>query len=430
MNKRIWLYCLLYALIAACSSDEDDGQGTVVFHVAVDSVAAYSVTATITHNGSNRDSYCSFVVDGSVGNVQDVIDSYMSTLSEEAARYLALKWQRKKIVRLSGLLPQHTYTYIVFGLTEEGQQYGVPATVTFTTDISHIELQEYPMWKLNYEGFREHLYNYYACVGVEDNGPANENYFVAEYDVETINRFGSDAHFLPYIVEDYKNRLKQHSSDSAWEEDLLPRSGSSHHYAHLETGRTYVAYAVGITESGDFSGHYAKSEPFTIDEYPMLGGYADLVERNLVSTWLLDSEDEITSLTATLYEDVRNESILMRWKEFSILWKFSIIYTAKDASLTVRQQLMDESTYVKIDRTNVRGKLYLKGWYLDQHGDTVISSQTNIAHGELQSDGSYRFVPLMQETATGLALVLEKADYQTIIVPGAVLNMPFIMRKK
>lgn len=73
MNKRIWLYCLLYALIAACSSDEDDGQGTVVFHVAVDSVAAYSVTATITHNGSNRDSYYAYAVEGRVSNVRDEV---------------------------------------------------------------------------------------------------------------------------------------------------------------------------------------------------------------------------------------------------------------------------------------------------------------------------------------------------------------------
>jgi len=123
MNTKIWiLLCLpIFLLLSACSKEDDtDGDKQVLFHVTISDIEAYNATATITHNGSNRDYYYGFVVEGHVVNPMDEITKLISSPMAEAVFASPIN-QRKHVMKIGGLSPKKSFTFIVFGRNTDGQ---------------------------------------------------------------------------------------------------------------------------------------------------------------------------------------------------------------------------------------------------------------------------------------------------------------------
>ena len=154
---------LIITLIVGCVKDES--MENIVFHVDVSEIKAYSAMVTVTHNASNRDSYYGFTVKGAVDNIQSEIEDYLSTVQTSQLAE-AKHYQRKSVFSITGLSPQETYTFIVFGMNDDGLIYGEPSSTVFCTAKSNLFAQVNPNWEIEYMGnvvYNNNDYSDYRC---------------------------------------------------------------------------------------------------------------------------------------------------------------------------------------------------------------------------------------------------------------------------
>lgn len=412
MNKRIWLYCLLYALIAACSSDEDDGQGTVVFHVAVDSVAAYSVTATITHNGSNRDSYYAYAVEGRVSNVRDEVVRLLDGDRRQSVLASVMS-QRKHVTTLRGLSPSKDYTVIVFGLDASGQLYGEPAAATFTTAMPTFTPRENSGWTVAYEGHKVYHDWDYSLVSVTLQGDAEQRYILYTCTAGESAAYATMDAFIVHAIDDFTQKENSLEDRDFWLDASEVRIGSTNFYRYLEPG-DYEAFAIGLHTDGTPTGSYARCEPFRVDPYPYTEDYASLLGDD---HYFVDENDRWYFVTFS--PRIVNRSYNMtgwgNYDEFSIVVNFD----RNTSALTIPyQRVTSEPATVSFSDRSETGYIYLVGAYYNIQ-DHLRWTQENhtIAKGTLQSDGSYHFsnaftVSLSDEakaTKMGMTFVVQRS---------------------
>ena len=437
MNRIVFLRLCLIAsclyVLFACSDDDKYATQDVTFHVEVQEVGAGSVILLVTHNGTNRNYYCSFIMPGKVEDISQAISQYVADIDDDNW-WQYVKDQRKRIIKVGGLAGRQSYTCVVFGYSETGL-YGTPASITFTTEDGEWNAQEQTDWQLTYNAATIWKHNYYSDISVTMPDDCTEQYFVTEYETSAIESKGSIEEFISFAIDDYRQRIVNADEQSFWKEDLMPRSGSSHHYAHLSVGTEYTAFAIGLKSDGTPTGHYAKSEPFTVAKYPMTPYYQSLLYKSYVSTpWELRSNDGQTSQSVKLKELSRNESLAIEWEslQHGALNCFETGYSPEDGSLTIKSQLTNASTTDRIDGTKtgkiVSGEMHVVGWYINEQGDTLISQQADIARGERQDDGTYLFWQSFPGYRVGMGYVIyQKSDGSPILLHHTAINLPFKM---
>ena len=165
-------------LFVGCVKDES--MEDIVFHVDVSEINAYSATVTVTHNASNRDSYYGFTVKGAVDDIQSEIADFLSTVQTSQLAE-AIHFQRKSVFSITGLSPKETYTFIVFGMNDDGLRYGEPSSTVFCTTESNLCAQINPNWKIGYMGHVVYNNNDYSKINVNVLGNAEERFFLATY---------------------------------------------------------------------------------------------------------------------------------------------------------------------------------------------------------------------------------------------------------
>ena len=424
--QTLYMICglLLTGLATSCKNDDDNG--LVVFQVAVKSVDGDQVTLVVTHNGSNRDNYCGFALQGEVADVQQAISEYLASNSSPS-----LKEQKKKVIKLSGLAPHTTYTYIVFGLTNEHDLYGVTASITFATGDARWRAQVNDNWTVTYHGATLYSNNYYSHISVDVAEGSDEAYFVTDYMRDDVDSYDTEEAFISFAVDDHNRHWQAASKDDFWKEDFELYTASSQHYAHLLPTVEYVTYAIGLTSDGRPTGHYAKSEPYKVDAYPMLPAYQLLFYKSIVnSKWVLENEETGQQQECTLKEYTRNQSFGMCWDAltYNSLNRFEVLFSPTDQSLTINQCETDHGGVERIDGNIVSGDIHIMGWQKTEHGDTVLSQSPVITRGELQGE-SWLFKSAFTTGSSGMAYVIFKKDGTYIIHPHACISFPFIMRK-
>lgn len=132
---------LLSLALTACQKPEEPrpekpeiDQSTIVFGVKASALDVDGVTVTVTHNGTDNETYYGFYYTDIETPMANAINRVVSSFTGEGTDLAGVVTTgTTHITVLNGLEPQTTYRYVVFGLNEDGSTYGTPASVDFTT---------------------------------------------------------------------------------------------------------------------------------------------------------------------------------------------------------------------------------------------------------------------------------------------------------
>ncbi len=416
---------MLATLVVGCSKEEC--VENIVFNVAVSEVNSYNATMIVTHNATNDDAYYGFVVKGEVSDINYEIKKFLSHIDKTSLQQ-KVHYQRKQLIRVSGLVPNTTYTYIAFGMNGIGERYGRPAITEFTTLDSDMVASINPNWSVVYKGYVEHNYNDRSLVTVYVAGQVKERYVLATTPVDVIRRYERIEPFIDSAAMATLNKLQNQNSAEPWFEDNEIRTGSTNFYRVLTPG-DYMSCAIGLDEFGKPTGHYAMSEVFHVDEYPLDEAYA-----NLLDLWLLTDASYKTYLVS-FKEDVRNHSLIMvGWGNLTQpVVPILVSFDRKDGSISISEQLIFDN-YKKTfsDGVTLEGILSLRGTYVDEEGSRRNVNNVR-AEANLMPGGYYEFpgfVKTNQDTGqpykTAISLYIDGQERNAWY---ATMTFPFTMEK-
>lgn len=159
--KGILRFAALFAATAAifCCGKPDNGDGgktptdpslnqDLEFTLEVSETDATSAKIRVEHNGERSDTWYYFVTTDS--NIDKAILDEVEKVMKEGD--ITLQKSTGKNVTVKDLEAKTTYTFVVFGLSSEGEVYGTPADIEFTTKADITDLTESDEWTLSYEG--------------------------------------------------------------------------------------------------------------------------------------------------------------------------------------------------------------------------------------------------------------------------------------
>ena len=132
---------LLALALTACQKPEEPrperpeiDQSTIVFEVKASGLKVDGATVTVTHNGTDDETYYGFYYTDLETPVTNAINRVVSSFTEAGTDISGVVTTgTTHITILNGLEPLTTYRYVVFGLNEDASIYGTPASVDFTT---------------------------------------------------------------------------------------------------------------------------------------------------------------------------------------------------------------------------------------------------------------------------------------------------------
>lgn len=132
---------LLALALTACQKPEEPrpekpeiDQSTIVFEVKASALDVDGATVTVTHNGTDDETYYGFYYTDIETPMANAINRAVSSFTEAGTDISGVVTTgTTHITILNGLEPLTTYRYVVFGLNEDASIYGTPASVDFTT---------------------------------------------------------------------------------------------------------------------------------------------------------------------------------------------------------------------------------------------------------------------------------------------------------
>ena len=159
--KGILRFAALFAATAVifCCGKPDNGDGgktptdpslneDLEFTLEVSETDATSAKIRVEHNGERNDTWYYFVTTES--DIDQAILDEVERLQKEGD--VTLQRSTGKNVTVKDLETKTTYTFVAFGLSSEGEVYGTPADIEFTTKADITDLVESDEWTLSYEG--------------------------------------------------------------------------------------------------------------------------------------------------------------------------------------------------------------------------------------------------------------------------------------
>lgn len=420
-------YFLIPLFVIGCSDESSDGD--VVFHLSISEVKAFSATVTVMHNATNRDAYYGFAVEGLVSDVLSEINLYLS--HTDSSRIIeAIHYQRKSVFQITGLTPERTYTYIIFGMNEDGVLYGEPASIEFRTTKSDLVATENPNWIIRYRGHSVYNENDYSLISVSLNGEVEERFFLATYTATFASTFDRIEDLIVYAANEFIT--KKEKDEDYWLETSEVRTESTNFYRYLQEG-DYVSYAIGLNSDGTPTGHYVSTNTYHVDKYPACAEYA-----NLLNEWgIMDKNGKWYFVKFS--ERVVNKSLIMTgWANYDN-YPIVLTFNRSDASLKITsQEIVDHATFNFKDGSVYQGLLSFRGIYYDENS-TLKPTKTKgltLANAQLGEDGSYTFTSGFHVTqedgtrieGTGMSFYLETEDGKNYFI-GQML-FPLVMKKK
>lgn len=378
-------YCL-YILISICvltCCSEDETTPELCFSVSVSQVEDFSATVIVTHTGTNRDVYYAIAVKGDVEDISREIVNHHNRIGNQTVSDTPYD-QKKRVVRLRGLLPNTDYTCIVYGIDESGNIKGVPAKQSFKTTLSAIEFEKTYKWIITYQGQDKYNNKTYSRLDIKVQGTVEERYFVRIFNKEEIDNYTDVRALILQAYNDFKESRNENDDENFWIDDKFVSTGSISYYKYLQKG-IYQAYVIGVDANGSLTGHYACSEEFKFDKYELEPGYA-----YLIGDWELT--DEVGgSIFFTLSEKWANSTLAMSG------WGYN------DCPLTMNYD--PSGTYfLSIPGQSVKGcawgeeefvTMTLRPWYLNEENKFRIytsSVVTTLARTKRKNDdGSFTF---------------------------------------
>ena len=162
--KGILRFAALFAATAAifCCGKPDNGDGgktptdpslnqDLEFTLEVSETDATSAKIRVEHNGDRDDTWYWFVT-----TEKDINKAILNLVDElKAEGDITLQRSTGKNVTAKNLEAKTSYTFVVFGLSNEGEVYGTPADIEFTTKADITDITESDEWTLSYEGRKD-----------------------------------------------------------------------------------------------------------------------------------------------------------------------------------------------------------------------------------------------------------------------------------
>ena len=256
--QKIVFILLMPLFVIGCSDESSDED--VVFKLSISEITANSATVMVMHNATNRDAYYGFAVEGVVSDVQSEINYFLSH-TDSNKLIEAVHYQRKSVFQVRGLKPEKTFTYIIFGMNEDGLIYGKPASVEFKTERSNMVATENPNWVIKYKGHVVYNDNDYSLISVSLNGEVEERFFLATYSLEFASSFDRVENLITYAANEFIEE-KTKVSDY-WLETSQVRTEGTYFYRYLQEG-DYVSYAIGLNADGLPTGHYVTTGTYHV----------------------------------------------------------------------------------------------------------------------------------------------------------------------
>ena len=424
LQKKVFIL-LMPLFVFGCSDESSDED--VVFKLSISEITANSATVMVMHNATNRDAYYGFAVEGVVSDVQSEINYFLSH-TDSNKLIEAVHYQRKSVFQVRGLKPEKTFTYIIFGMNEDGLIYGKPASVEFKTEKSNMVATENPNWVIKYKGHVVYNDNDYSLISVSLNGEVEERFFLATYSLEFASSFDRVENLITYAANEFIEE-KTKVSDY-WLETSQVRTEGTYFYRYLQEG-DYVSYAIGLNADGLPTGHYVTTGTYHVDKYPVCAEYA-----NLLNEWVIMDENG-KRYFVKFSERVVNKSLIMEgWGNYDE-YPIVVTFNRSDASLKISSQIVADHTSLSFNDGSVyQGRLSLRGAYFDENSKLKWTTQNlTLASAKVAEDGTYSltsgyYVTLGNGTRTyetGLSFYLENDDGNNIGV--ARMMFPLVMKK-
>lgn len=273
----------------------------IKFEIGLTSLEANAAEITITHNGTDDDTWCAFATTST--NVNISIEDKIEELTDAGGKITGLSTGTEKTIALEDLESDTMYTFIVFAITPAGDEYGSREYIRFTTPIGY---EVNPAWNVEYTARQfigENEYEHTVTVTSSDKNP----YFMT---VVTKDRFENTdiKNLLDEELAGFKEFIEQYNA--YYEVETLFKSwcytGTAVDAFGLELGHTYVAMAIGASDDGELTGHYAVSEEFQPYEEEMTPEYAAWL-----GNWTFTGANGV-AFDVTFTKDKSNTSYIMR----------------------------------------------------------------------------------------------------------------------
>lgn len=422
--------CCFILLFLCFSCTEDNQELPVCFNLSLNEVKSNSASLFITHNGSNRDTYVGFVLEGTVSDIYDEINRYISSFSDTDKIKDLIKNQKKKLVDITGLFSESKYTYIVFGINEDMSLYGTPCSIEFTTSENSLILNEQDTWNIQYCGTDIYDNGYYSKTLVEVPKDVEDRFFICVYDSATIARFRTEKDFIVYATETFCSKENVSEDEDFWINSSSVYTKSMYYYKYLYEGK-YISYAIGVNADGTPTGDYVKTSPYYVEEYPSLESYS-----NILGSWKMYSVSG-NSYDVFFTKDKVNRSFIMTgWGNHS--YTIKVGFNQNKSSLYINSQVSEENAYFVLDGEESFGMLKLSGWYYNILGELMpTTSDLTLASGTLDTEGDYifeagfsvTFANGSKATETGMTYILYFDDSSYAILALSKMEFPIIMTK-
>lgn len=413
----------------SCTEKVIDSETSIAFNVSVTEVNDYSATVTVTHSGTNRDCYYGFITKDTVTDIYKYINNFLESSNKEEV-LASLKSQRKKVIPIKGLSPNNTYTYIAFGIDEEGQLYGTPAHAEFTTTAGQFVAIENPNWEITYQGPDLYDNGYYSKYFIKVTGEPTEHYFIFDCKADFLESFTSEEDLIIHAIEDFKEKHLDEDefvNEDFWIDESFVLQGSYFYYHVLDEGE-YVAYAIGINLDGTPTGHYVKTPVFQVQEYPAVESYSEL----LINPWQITNLYNDSIKYNVRFEKLKvNQSLLMYgWGDLP--YPLVVNFNQNKSEMIIYPQLVARNVLLNIDGINVTGDLYLKGWHQSNSSDKIgLTTKSYALTTGKKYSAWYGFttsylVNLMP--INGITYVLRTSDDREIVLQNTKMEIPFWLK--
>lgn len=263
--KGILRFAALFAAAAAlfCCTTPDNGEGgktptdptlnqDLEFTLEVSETDASSAKIRVEHNGERSDTWYYFVTTES--NIDKAILDEVEKVMEDGD--ITLQKSTGKNVTVKDLEAKTTYTFVVFGLSSEGEVYGTPADIEFTTKADITDLTESDEWTIAYDGRDE----------------AGDEVFTVQCDENSIYLFDIiDAYYVcddegnPVYLKEYilgmAEMLQYYLDNGATAENLFEAGLLQKGPVALSTARMasgyYFGFAIGYDADAAPTGTYS-----------------------------------------------------------------------------------------------------------------------------------------------------------------------------
>ncbi|MBR5103255.1 MAG: hypothetical protein IKV05_01040 [Bacteroidales bacterium] len=424
--KKFFKFAAIVAAAAALFSCQEKptpepgdqgGTGTtelnqnIKFTLTVTNVETNSAKIEVKHNGKTTDTWYGFATTES--DIEKAIEDEVAALVEEGK--VTLKKSTSTTVTVRQLEADTDYTYVAFGLSVNGEVYGTPCTVEFTTKPEAIvfdSLEETEDWKLAYAG-REENVEYFTVECEEES----IYYFeaVSAYSImdEEGNVYLQD--YMLYTLDMIGEYLKNYSVNTLVEYEVLLQGGGTLMSGRLESG-PYFLFAVGFNADGTPTGTYSAIEFEILPETPTeeysqwLGTYNVTDQNNTTYTLTLHEYDPNFMFAVTGWEC--GEWLDENGMDFGTAFERQLAFPAyyQDGMLVFAESFITYLTVTNSQGNKVETELGLYGYELD--GEEAVL---------LLTDGEYLAFAEPSEgniTVNGLNIQFD----ETTIVPVEALG--------